>query len=201
MSDAVRPRQAARSDDPHPDAQLAAAFADGGDGVLRAVYDRYGAMVYRIARGVLSNAADAEEVTQATFVSAWQGRQTFDPARGSLAAWLIGIVRRRTVDRLRVIERERKATDAATKLADSEPAGATLPPHADQVVDRIVVTDSLAHLAEPQRRVLELAFFDDLSHRQIASVTGLPLGTVKSHVRRGLAQLRRRLEVDGVHPA
>jgi RNA polymerase sigma-70 factor (ECF subfamily) len=201
MSDAVTPRRAARSDESHPDAQLAAAFVDGGDGVLRAVYDRYGAMIYRIARGVLSNAADAEEVTQATFVSAWQGRETFDPARGSLAAWLIGIVRRRTVDRLRVMERERKATDAAARIVEQEPGGAALPPHTDQIVDRIVVTDGLAHLADTQRRVLELAFFDDLSHRQIASVTGLPLGTVKSHVRRGLAQLRRRLEVDGVHPA
>ncbi len=200
MSDAVTPRQAARCDDSHPDTKLAVAFANGGDGALRAVYDRYGAMVYRIARGVLSNAADAEEVTQATFVSAWQGRETFDPDRGSLAAWLIGIARRRTVDRLRVMARERKAAEAAAQLADHERA-AVLPGHTDQIVDRILVTDCLAHLVEPQRRVLELAFFDDLTHRQIASVTGLPLGTVKSHVRRGLATLRRRLEVDGVHPA
>jgi RNA polymerase sigma factor (sigma-70 family) len=201
MSDAVTPRHAAAADQAYPDQQLATAFVDGTDGSLRQVYDRYGAMVYRIARGVIGNPADAEEVTQATFVSAWQGRETFDPARGSLAGWLIGIARRRTVDRLRVIERERKATDAAARLADQKPGGSTLPGHSEQIVDRIVVSDSLAHLAEPQRRVLELAFFDDLSHRQISSVTGLPLGTVKSHVRRGLAQLRRRLEVDGVHPA
>ena len=201
MSDAVTPRHAAAADEAYSDQPLAAAFVDGVDGSLRQVYDRYGAMVYRIARGVIGNPADAEEITQATFVSAWQGRETFDPARGSLAAWLIGIARRRTVDRLRVMERERKATDAAARLADQKPGGLTLPGHSEQIVDRIVVADGLAHLAEPQRRVLELAFFDDLSHRQISSVTGLPLGTVKSHVRRGLAQLRRRLEVDGVHPA
>lgn len=200
MSD-VTPRHAVAADEAHLDRQLATAFADGADGSLRAVYERHGAMVYRIARGVISNASDAEEITQATFVSAWQGRKTFDPARGSLAAWLIGIARRRAVDRLRGLERERKGIDAAARLAEQKPGGSTLPGHSEQIVDRIIVADGLAHLAEPQRRVLELAFFDDLSHRQISSVTGLPLGTVKTHVRRGLAQLRRRLEVDGVHRA
>lgn len=197
----MKPLWSAQADDAHPDLQLASAFVEGADGSLRAVYDRFGAMVYGIARGVLRSATDAEEVTQATFVSAWQGRDTFDPTRGSLAGWLIGIARRRTADRLRTMERERKATDAAAQLVEQEPRRGTQPGPGDQVVDRIVVADGLAHLAEPQRRVLELAFFDDLTHRQIASVTGLPLGTVKSHVRRGLAQLRRRLEVDGVHPA
>lgn len=192
------PVAAAAADQVDPDLQLALAFVDGVDGSLRAVYDRYGAMVYRIARTVLGNIADAEEVAQATFVSAWQGRDTFDPTRGSLAGWLIGIARRRTVDRLRGMERERRAADAAVRLAGDGIAPPTLPAHTDEVINRIVVADGLAQLAEPQRRVLELAFFDDLSHRQIASVTGLPLGTVKSHARRGLAQLRRRLEVAGV---
>jgi RNA polymerase sigma factor (sigma-70 family) len=78
---------------------------------------------------------------------------------------------------------------------------AQLPPEPGQtperIIDRLIVADELARLSPEQRRTLELAFFDDLSHPQIAAVTGLPLGTVKSHIRRGMASLRRRWEVDG----
>lgn len=180
------------------DRALAEAFAAGEDGSLRAAYDRYASLVHQIARSCLSVAADAEDVTQAVFVSAWQGRATFDPSRGSLGGWLVGITRRRVVDRLRALDRERRARDAAQGIADPGDAPTVLAA-TDQVVERIVVADGLARLPDQQRRVLQLAFFDDLTHQQIANVTGLPLGTVKSHVRRGLAHLRRRWEVEGVH--
>jgi RNA polymerase sigma factor (sigma-70 family) len=175
------------------DAALAAAFPAGTDEVLREVYGRYGSLVYRIALAALPSRVDAEEVTQATFVSAWQGRHTFDPQRGTLAGWLVGIVRRRTIDRLRMFERERLALRAveATTTAGGESPGA------ERVVDRMVVADELGKLPDAQRRVLELAFFDDLTHTQISNLTGMPLGTVKSNLRRGLIQLRRRWEVDG----
>jgi RNA polymerase sigma-70 factor, ECF subfamily len=176
---------------------LAAAFADGAEWALRAAYDRYAGLVHTVARTCLGVPSDAEDVTQAVFVSAWQGRTTYDPDRGTLAGWLVGITRRRVIDKLRVLDRERRAREAAAGVAD--PAGAPrLYDAPDQVVDRIVVADGLARLPDNQRRVLELAFFDDLTHQQIANMTGLPLGTVKSHVRRGLEQLRRRWEVDGV---
>ncbi len=181
--------------DAHVDADLAASFRTGGDDVLRDVYGRYASLVFRIALAALPTRADAEEVTQATFVSAWQGRHTFNPQAGTLAGWLVGIVRRRTIDRLRVVERERLATHAA-ESGGSPQSEATSGP--ERVIDRIVVADELGRLPDQQRRVLELAFFDDLTHTQIAVLTGMPLGTVKSHLRRGLLQLRRRWEVDGV---
>ncbi len=179
---------------------LAAAFAEGADWALRAAYERYGGLIYRIAYRSLSAPAEAEDIAQATFVSAWRGRSTYDPGRGSFAGWLVGIARRRVIDRLRALEREQRAVEAVALVA-ALPRQGGLAEHADQVIDRLVIADALARLPDTQRRVLELAFYDDLTNQQIAGVTGLPLGTVKSHVRRGLAQLRRRWEVDGVQSA
>jgi RNA polymerase sigma factor (sigma-70 family) len=180
---------------PDADAELAAAFPQADERILRQVWDRYGTLVYRIALATLRSTTDAEEVTQTTFVSAWRGRGTFDPGAGSLAGWLVGIVRRRAIDQLRVRERDRRAVQAAT--VDAEPDGSDRDPGPDRVVDRLVIADELGRLPDPQRRVLELAFFDDLTHSQIAALTGMPLGTVKSNLRRGLIQLRRRGEVNG----
>ena len=178
------------------DVRLGAAFPDGDEQVLRQAYDRYGGMVYRTALRCLPTPADAEEATQATFLSAWQARATYRPGEAPLGAWLVAIARRRAIDRLRSISRERLATGAEDQVAaDSAHPEPTQDPA--RVVDRLVVADELARLPQTQRRVLELAFFDDLTHAQISGVTGLPLGTVKSHLRRGLLQLRRRWEVDG----
>ncbi|MCW2601962.1 MAG: putative polymerase ECF-subfamily sigma factor [Pseudonocardiales bacterium] len=178
------------------DAKLAAAFPTGDADTLREVYDRYAGLVFRIALRALPTPGDAEEATQATFVSAWHARSTYRPERGPLSAWLGSIARRRAIDRLRVLNRERLASEAAAMDALREQSTAS-GDVSERVIDRIVVADELAQLPEPQRRVLQLAFFDDLTHTQIAGVTGLPLGTVKSHLRRGLLQLRHRWEVDG----
>lgn len=181
---------------PVPDSleqQLAQGFATSDAWTLRKVYDRYGTQVYRVALASLKNISDAEEITQTVFVDAWRARHTFDPAKGSLGGWLMAIAKRRCIDRIRVLERNRRDVVA---VAGGGPHNHPVP-GPEQVVDQIVVADQLARLPQSQRAVLELAFFDDLTHSQIASLTGLPLGTVKSHLRRGLEQLRRRWEVDG----
>jgi RNA polymerase sigma factor (sigma-70 family) len=178
------------------DANLAEAFLSGTDQALRMAYDRYGAAVFHLATRVLSNRADAEDVTQATFVAAWLGRDTFDPDRGGMLGWLLGIARRKAVDRIRSATRENRITDTVRALPDPPVADES----PDRVLDRLVIADELARLPSEQRRTLELAFYDDLTHPQISAVTGLPLGTVKSHIRRGMASLRRRWEVDGVAP-
>ena len=176
-----------------PDQALAEAFRGGDPTALRQMYDRFGGAVFHLALRTLGSGADAEDVTQTTFVAAWQGRETFDPARGSLLGWLLAIARRKVVDRLRAVARENRIEDAVRALPEAtDPAAAP-----ERVVDRLVVADELAQLPAEQRRVLELAFYDDLTHQQIAAVTALPLGTVKSHIRRGMARLRQRLEVDG----
>jgi RNA polymerase sigma factor (sigma-70 family) len=175
------------------DEELAEHFRDGDEHALRIAYDRYGGAVFHLATRLLANRADAEDVTQATFVAAWLGRGTFDPERGGMLGWLLGIARRKAVDRMRSAARENRATDTVRALP--EPAGPDESP--DRVVDRLVLADELARLPDDQRRTLQLAFYDDLTHPQISAVTGLPLGTVKSHIRRGMASLRQRWEVDG----
>ncbi|MGW3613639.1 RNA polymerase sigma factor [Micromonospora sp. NPDC005163] len=175
---------------------LALRFRAGDEVALREAYDRYGRAVLHLATSMLANRSDAEDVTQATFVGAWLGRETFDPAKGSLIGWLLGIGRRKVIDRMRATARETRVVETVRQLPEPAQSG----PDPDRVVDRLVVADELARLPDDQRRMLELAFYDDLTHQQIAAVTGVPLGTVKSHIRRGMASLKRRWEVDGAAP-
>jgi RNA polymerase sigma factor (sigma-70 family) len=171
---------------------LAKSLLAGDESALREAYDRFGGAVFHLAVRSLSSRADAEDVAQATFVAAWLKRDTFDPGRGSLLGWLLGIARNKIVDRLR--ERVREGKVEQSMRVQPEPVPEDQP---DEVIDRIVVADQLARLPVEQRRVLELAFYQDLTHQQIAQTTGLPLGTVKSHIRRGMTTLRQRWEVDG----
>jgi RNA polymerase sigma-70 factor (ECF subfamily) len=172
---------------------LAERLRAGDETALREAYERHGTAVLYLAQRLLGNRADAEDVTQVTFVAAWSGRDGFDPQRGTILGWLLGITRRKAVDRIRSAVREQRVT--ATVQAQHPAPDAEESP--ERIVDRLVVADELGRLPEEQRRTLELAFFDDLTHPQIAAVTGLPLGTVKSHIRRGMANLRQRWEVDG----
>ncbi|WP_349878683.1 sigma-70 family RNA polymerase sigma factor [Micromonospora sp. HUAS YX12] len=179
--------------EPPGEDDLATRFRDGDEAALREAYDRYGRAVLHLATTTLVNRSDAEDVTQATFVAAWLGRETFDPAKGSLVGWLLGIGRRKVVDRIRAAARETRVVETVKQLPEPVSTG----PDPDTVVDRLVVADELSRLPDEQRRMLELAFYDDLTHQQIAAVTGVPLGTVKSHIRRGMQSLKRRWEVDG----
>jgi RNA polymerase sigma factor (sigma-70 family) len=175
------------------DDELAERLRAGDETALRVAYERHGSAVLYLAQRLLGNRADSEDVTQLTFVAAWTGRDSFDPQRGTMLGWLLGIARRKAVDRLRSAAREQRTTETVQSQQTAPDADET----PERIVDRLVVADELGRLPDEQRRTLELAFFDDLTHPQIATVTGLPLGTVKSHIRRGMANLRRRWEVDG----
>jgi RNA polymerase sigma-70 factor (ECF subfamily) len=175
------------------DDQWTERFRAGDDRALREAFDRYGGMVQRVGILRLGNHHDAEELVQQVFVRAWKGRDGFNPDRGSLGAWLLGIARRLIADRYASLDRDRKVIAAAESIAP--PAAETK--SVDRVVDRVVVGNEVNRLPDEQRMVLRLAFYGDLSHSEIAATTGLPIGTVKSHIRRALIQLRKRWEVDG----
>src|SRR4051794_39542081 len=168
------------------DDELAELLRTGDEKALRTTYDRYGAAVLYLAQRMVGNRADAEDVTQVTFVAAWAGRETFDPGRGTMLGWLLGIARRKAIDRLRSAARDDRVT--ATVRALPLPGDERGTP--ERIVDRLVVADELGRLPEDQRRTLELAFFDDLTHPQISAVTRLPPWTPQKHIPRWQAKLR-----------
>lgn len=168
-------------------------FRDGDRAAVAEAYRRWSPLVYSIALRSLGTTTEAEDLVQRVFVQAWRSRSRFDPSRRPLPAWIVGITRHVIADRLGERAREARLQQKVT-VVDAVP-DRTDDTIADRVTDSVVVADGLSRLEQPRRRVVEMSFFDGLTHSQIAETLGLPLGTVKSHIKRGLAQLKSHLEV------
>jgi RNA polymerase sigma-70 factor (ECF subfamily) len=171
------------------DAEDMRKIAQGDRTAFLTLYDRYSARVYALSLKILRDGAPAEEVTQETFLKLWTRARTFAPGRGSLAAWLLTIARRTALDRLRLEARRPIETEIAEAEADGPEL---LAPGSDTEEARWqALRFALADLPIDQRRVIELAYYHGLSHREISDELSLPLGTVKTRMRLGMDRLRR----------
>jgi RNA polymerase sigma factor (sigma-70 family) len=179
--------------------ELVTAVAERRDEAAFArLFDHFAPRLQAYLMRLGSDAALAEEVAQETMATLWRKAALFDPARSSLPTWLFRIARNRRIDLIR-----RTRLDVALPEEEfDEPADDTdLERQLDLQQREEAVRLALATLPGEQLSLVRLAFFDGLSHNEIASLTGLPLGTVKSRIRLAFARLRRRLEADGVAEA
>ena len=171
------------------DERLTVAWLAGDDTALRQAWDRFGTLVFTYCARSLSDRDVATECMQDTFVSAWKSRAMFDPERGALAGWLLGIARYRVLDAYRAAPRVPLPASAET----FDRSDTTSDDENDRLADRLLVDDALDSLSPRARRVVELAFYSDLSQTEISRALDLPLGTVKSDMRRALQRLRTHL--------
>ncbi|MHA7240396.1 RNA polymerase sigma factor [Arthrobacter sp. TMS1-12-1] len=171
--------------------QLDLDFTAGDERAMTAAYECFAPLVYTIALRSMKDRAAADDITQDVFVRAWRSRDRFDPDSGVLPAWLMGICRNVILDSLSARTRQEHLVVRAGVAPDM---GAGFDHGVDTITDRVVLGSELERLGEPQGSILKLAFYEDLTHQQISARMNLPLGTVKSHIRRSLVHLRNRLE-------
>ena len=158
---------------------------------LDAFYSRYNRLAFSLVLRIVGNREDAEDVLTDVFWQVWQQSSRYDASRGKPVAWLLTIARTRAIDRLRSRGRHEVTTDDPDKHKDP-PAPAEPDPFV-QTDMRQAVHDALQSLPEQQRIALEMAYFQGMTHTEIAAALGQPLGTVKDRIRTGMMHLRKRL--------
>ena len=177
----------------HSEAELMRQVAAGDTGGLETLYDRYHAMAYALALRITAETGLAEDVVQDSFLGVWRNASRYAEPKGSVRGWLLAIVRHRAIDAIR---RQRAGVALGDELDEVLPSALTLPDIWPEVAGRLdaeQVRRSLTALPPAQREAIELAYFDGLTQREIATRTNAPLGTVKSRMRLGLVALRQQL--------
>lgn len=169
--------------------------AAGDDQAVAALYDRFGSLVYKVARQFLSSQSEAEDAVQEVFVRLWQTADRYDPRRAKLVTWVMLIARRHLIDRIRRTAVRPSATVFETDLANTAPDN--VPDHQSQDDERSVkLRRRIAELPELQRVVIERAYLQGYTLREVSQQLNAPLGTVKSALSRGLERLRERARAD-----
>ncbi len=166
--------------------------AQGDQRAVRACIDQFGALVWSIARRLTRTHADAEDAVQEIFTDIWRSAARFDPAQGSEKVFVATIARRRLIDRLRRLSNQgtTTSTDEIDSLTWADPGT-----HAETCAEAQTAARAVMQLRPEQRQVLELGLLQGLSHSEIATALQMPLGTVKTMMRRGLIQVRELMGV------
>ncbi len=178
---------------PNPEPPILPRIAAGEPRAMNDCIDRFGGLVWSIVKRSVSNVSDAEDLVQQIFTEVWKKAGSYNPATASEVTFVALVARRRTIDHLRKMGRQPDIApiEVAESLPDSEMN--TTPDHWDAEA----VRTSLASLAEDTRHLFRLFFEQGFTHPEIAGKTGLPLGTVKTRLRRGLLALREHLRCAG----
>ena len=175
------------------DEELMVLLRDGDADAFEAIYDRHGGAAFSLAYRMVGDRNIAEDITQEAFLSIWRSRVRFDRERGSVRAWVLGIVHHRTIDALRrnLVHDRRRAS--AEGLEERQEA----PERTDVEVARRdearTVREVMQTLPDEQHEVIRLAYFGGFTHTQIAEMLDMPVGTVKGRMRLGLDKMRRAL--------
>jgi RNA polymerase sigma-70 factor, ECF subfamily len=178
------------------DAQLVTAIARYNDVALAEVYRRHGGAVFGLARRVLGNAVEAEDVTQEIFLRLWNQPDRFDPSRGSLRSFLLAQSHARAVDSVRSLNSRRRREGA-----DAESTAAAAYDLQHEVWDLSLadqVSSAMSELPKEERRVIELAYFEGYTYIEVAQLLSQPEGTVKSRIRNGMRRMRAKLVEAGI---
>ena len=171
-----------------PDTALVSAIRAGDQAAMAALYDRYSSIVYSVALRVLGDTGAAEDLVQDIFMQLWRNPGSYDSSRGSLGAWLAVISRNRAIDGLR---RRRPESDVEDVIVSVTP---DLASEADRARAAEKVRGLLRGMPVAQRAALEMAYFEGMTHTEIAAKTGEPLGTIKTRIRAGLTALRKAFQ-------
>jgi RNA polymerase sigma-70 factor (ECF subfamily) len=163
-------------------------IAQADQSALSILYQRYGSLIYSLALRVLQNSGVAEEVTQDVFLEVWNRPQIWDPTKGRLSSWMLTITRYTAIDRLR---KDRRHPEATAPLDEQSDLLSTIGQTDDALwQDGQMLRSLLSQLPAEQAKVIDLAFFQGLTHSELAQTLNLPLGTIKTRVRLGLQKLR-----------
>jgi len=177
-----------------PDLSLMARIESRDADALGTLYDRHAARLLGLARRILGESGEAEEVLQEVFLFAWRAAATFDPRRGNVLTWLLIATRSRAIDRLRSRRpATRPEVRSLEEIGDGPPSSEDVEAASTGREWEQLCREAIGSLPEDQRRALVLAYFEGLTHQEIAERTATPLGTVKTRVRLGLMKLRERM--------
>lgn len=174
--------------------QLISRIAGGDQDAFRALYDRLSGPLFSLAYEMLGDAAEAEDALQEVCLQVWRRAEKYDPARSSVFTWAVMMTRSKAIDRLRARGRRQRVVAGSIEEEGNAPELASEMEGAADITQRkdeaARVRAALRKLPEEQRQAIEMAFLSDMTHAEIATQSGEPLGTVKARIRRGLLRLR-----------